>query len=135
MDDTAVGLAEKSSAEVKDSERVARLRERLERSLREAAEIEVELSRADGSIRGVPHYSVIEGRAHELGKQLSRAVQQRQMSELAAAQATTAKCPTCGTRCAVRPKKRPLQSVDGAAEIADAQGYCPGCRRSFFPAA
>lgn len=135
MDDAAVGLAEKSRADGRDSERVAQLRERLERSLREAAEIEVELSRVDGSIRGVPHYSVIEGRAHALGKQLSRAVQQRQMSELAAAQATTAKCPTCGTRCDVRPQKRPLQSVDGAAEVADSQGYCTGCRRSFFPAA
>jgi hypothetical protein len=135
MDDAAAGLAEKSGADGKDSERVARLRERLERSLREAAEIEVELSRADGSIHGVPHYSVIEGRAHELGKQLSRAVQQRQMSELVAAQSTTAKCPTCGTRCDVRPKKRPLQSVDGAGEVADSQADCTGCRRSFFPAA
>jgi len=135
MDDAAVGVAEKSCAAGADSERVARLRERLERSLREAAEIEVELSRADGSIRGVPHYSVIEGRAHELGKQLSRAVQQRQMSELVASQSTTAKCPTCGTRCDVRPQKRPLQSVDGAAEVADSQADCPVCRRSFFPAA
>jgi hypothetical protein len=135
MDDAAVGLAEKSCTDERDSERVARLRERLERSLREAAEIEVELSRADGWIRGVPHYSVIEGRAHELGKQLSRAVQQRQMSELVAAQATRAKCPTCGTRCDVGPQKRPLQSVDGAVEVADSEGYCTGCRRSFFPAA
>jgi hypothetical protein len=127
--------AEKSCAAEKDSERIARLQERLERSLREAAEIEVELSRADGSIRGVPHYSVIEGRAHELGKQLSRTIQQRQMNELAAAQSATAKCPTCGARCEVRVKKRPLQSVDGAAEVADAEGYCPGCRRAFFPAA
>jgi uncharacterized protein with PIN domain len=135
MDDAAIGLAEKGCVDGRDSERVARLRERLEQSLREAAEIEVELSRADGSIRGVPHYSVIEGRAHELGKQLSRAVQQRQMSELAASQATTAKCPTCGRRCDVQPQKRPLQSVDGSAEVADSQGYCTGCRRSFFPVA
>lgn len=135
MDDTAVGLAEISSADGKVSERIALLRERLERSLRDAAEIEVELSRADGTIRGVPHYSVIEGRAHELGKQLSRAVQQRQMSELAAAQATTAKCPTCGTRCDMRPIKRPVQSVDGSIELTESQGFCTGCRRSFFPAA
>lgn len=135
MDDAAVGLAEKSCANGRDSERVARLQERLERSLREAAEIEVELSRADGSIRGVPHYSVIEGRAHELGKRLSRTAQQRQMSELTASQAATTKCPTCGTRCEVRPQRRPLQSVDGTAEVTDSEGYCTGCRRSFFPAA
>lgn len=135
MDDAAGGLAEKSCADGKDSERLARLRERLERSLREAAEIEVELSRADGSIRGVPHYSVIEGRAHELGKRLSCEVQQRQTNELVACQASTAKCPTCGVRCELQPQKRPLQSVDGKAEVTDSQGYCIGCRRSFFPAA
>lgn len=135
MEDAAVKMSEKSCADAKESERIARLKERLERALREAAEIEVELSRADGTIRGVPHYSVIEGRAHELGKQLSRAVQQRQMSELVAAQLMTAKCPTCSTRCDVRPQKRPLQSVDGAAEVADSQADCPVCRRSFFPAA
>lgn len=134
MDDAAIGLAEKGGVDGIDSERVARLRERLEQSLREAAEIEVELSRADGSMRSVPHYSLIEGRAHELGKQLSRAVQQRQMSELAASQATTAKCPTCRRRCDVQPQKRPLQSVDGSADVADLEGYCAGCRRSFFPA-
>lgn len=134
MDDAVIGLAEKGGVDGRDSERLARLRERLEQSLREAAEIEVELSRADGSICGVPHYSLIEGRAHELGKQLSRTVQQRQMSELAASQPTTAKCPTCRRRCDVRPQKRPLQSVDGSAAVADLEGYCAGCRRSFFPA-
>jgi PHP family Zn ribbon phosphoesterase len=135
MEDAAVNGLEKSCAAEIDPERIARLKERLERSLREAAEIEVELSRADGAIRGVPHYSVIEGRAHELGKQLSRAVQQRQMNELVAAQSTKAKCPTCGEWCEVRVKKRRLQSVDGSAEVADAEGYCPGCRRAFFPSA
>jgi hypothetical protein len=133
MDDAAAGVVKESLAVEKDSERIARLRERLERTLREAAEIEVELSRADGTIRGVPHYSVIEGRAHELGKQLSRTVQQRQMNELAADQGATAKCPTCGARCPVDTTRRPLRSVDGAAQVTESRGYCLGCRRAFFP--
>lgn len=133
MDDAAAGVAKKTLAAEKDSERVARLRERLERTLREAAEIEVELSRADGTIRGVPRYSVIEGRSHELGKQLSRTVQQQQMNELAADQAATAKCPTCASWCPVETKRRPLQSVDGEAQVAESRGYCLGCRRAFFP--
>jgi hypothetical protein len=54
-----------------------RLKERLDGLLREAAEVQLELSRADGSIQGIPHYSVIEGQAHELGRQLSREVQPR----------------------------------------------------------
>jgi DNA repair exonuclease SbcCD ATPase subunit len=116
-----------------DSERSERLKARLERLLREAAEVEVELSRADGSIKGVPHYSVIEGRAHVLGKQLSREVQQRQMSELAASQSLTAKCPGCGTRCRLEATVREVNSVDGRAELQELAGYCPCCRRSFFP--
>jgi hypothetical protein len=135
MDDVGNGIGKRSVNAEKDFERVALLKERLERSLREAAEIEAELSRAEGAIRGVPHYSVIEGRAHELGKELSRVVQQRQMNELAADQAITAKCPTCGARCPVETKRRPLQSVDGTTRVAEARGYCLGCRRAFFPVA
>jgi DNA repair exonuclease SbcCD ATPase subunit len=124
---------EKSLFPATDSERSERLKARLDQLLREAAEVEVELSRADGSIRGIPHYSVIEGRAHTLGKQLSREVQQRQMSELAAGQAPTAKCPTCGTRCPLEAAARDVNSVDGRTELQELAGYCPCCRRSFFP--
>ncbi len=135
MDDSTAKGAEIHSGGTQDSERVARLQERLERALREVAQIEVELSRADGTIRGVPHYTVIEGRAHRLGRQLSREIQQRQMRELTADQATTCKCPTCGRRCAVRPKERTVQTVDGDSQLTEGLCYCAGCRRSFFPAA
>jgi len=134
MDATEPILSQKSSPEAADCERTNKLKERLELLLREAAEVEVELSRADGTIRGVPHYSLIEGRAHKLGKQLSREVQQRQMGELAALQAMTAKCPTCGTRCELRPQERDVKSVDGNASLQELVGDCPCCRRSFFPA-
>ena len=133
MDGTRTIRAEKSLAGVADSERVNQLRERLERLLRDAAEVEVELSRADGTIKGIPHYSLIEGRAHELGKQLSREVQRRQMSEMAASHATTAKCPDCGTHCALGPRKRPVTTIDGRIELQELVGECPCCRRSFFP--
>lgn len=124
---------EKSSAEAADLAKVGELRERLERLLHEAANVEVELSRADGTIRGVPHYSLIEGRAHELGKQLSRQVQQQQMNELAASQAATAKCPACGTPCRLRSQAREVKSVDGETDFQELVGDCPRCRRSFFP--
>jgi hypothetical protein len=55
------------------------LEEKLVRLLREAAEVVVELSRAEGAIVGIPHYSVIESRAHQLGRRLSRQVQERRM--------------------------------------------------------
>ena len=86
MDD-ATGAAQGEMSQVSPSDaKTAHLKERLEKLLREAAEVEVELSRADGSIKGVPHYSVIEERAHELGRKLSRQVQQRQIREAVASQ-------------------------------------------------
>jgi DNA-directed RNA polymerase subunit RPC12/RpoP len=133
MDGREAVLAGKNSSAAADSAKAEKLRERLDRLLREAADVEVELSRADGTIKGVPHYSLIEGRAHELGKQLSREVQQRQMNELAASHATMAKCPQCGTRCALRPQNRTVKSVDGDTTLQELVGDCPRCRRSFFP--
>jgi hypothetical protein len=135
MDDAAAVSFVKSSLVTSDSEKTVKLKERLEGLLREAAAIDVELSRADGSIRGIPHYSVIEGRAHQLGMQLSREVQRRQMSELAASQALSAKCPTCKTICKLETCNRALKSVDGTTDVQELVGYCPGCRRSFFPSA
>ena len=133
MDGAGAILPGKSSAEAADLARVNELRERLDRLLHEAANVEVELSRADGTIKGVPHYSLIEGRAHELGKQLSREVQQRQMNELGASHSTMARCPQCGTRCALRSQAREVKSVDGDTHFQEVVGDCPRCRRSFFP--
>jgi len=132
MDATEPIQSQKRSCGAADFDRTIKLKERLEQLLHEAAEVEVELSRADGTIKGVPHYSLIEGRAHELGKHLSCEVQQRQMSELAASQAMTAKCPTCGTRCELYPKKRDVKSVDGSATLQELVGDCPSCRCFFF---
>ncbi|MCY2987287.1 MAG: hypothetical protein NTY19_05395 [Planctomycetota bacterium] len=99
MDGTAAVQPKKFSENSAEETRTEQLKKRLESLFREAAEVEVELSRADGTIRGVPHYSLIEERAHQLGQRLSREVQQRQMGEVLASQSLTAKCPTCGIRC------------------------------------
>jgi hypothetical protein len=133
MDDGAAEVVKKSFAVEKDLKSISRLRERLERALREAVETEMELGRVDGTIQGIPHDSVIEGRAHELGKQRSCTVQQRQMNELTADQEATAKCPKCGVHCPVDTKRR-LQSVDGVADVTKARGDCLGYRRAFLPA-
>lgn len=115
-----------------DGRRVA-LEEKLARLLSEAAEAAVALSRADGTIVGVPHYSQIELAAHELGRQLSRQVQERQMRDLAAVDIPKAACPQCGQRCELIPKKRKLASIDGELEVTELEGRCPFCRRAFFP--
>jgi hypothetical protein len=111
----------------------ATLKEKLEQLLREAAEVSVALDRADGTIVGVPHYSVIEARAHELGQQLSCQIQARQMGEITAQAATSAKCPGCGARCDTDRKTRRVTSIDGPLTVEEPVGHCPNCRRDFFP--
>jgi hypothetical protein len=111
----------------------ATLKEKLEQLLREAAEVSVALDRADGTIVGVPHYSVIEARAHELGQQLSCQIQARQMGEITAQAATSAKCPGCGARCDTDRKTRRVTSIDGPLTVEGPVGHCPNCRRDFFP--
>jgi hypothetical protein len=112
-----------------------RMKKKLEDLLLEAAEVSVALDRVNGNIRGVPHYSVIEGRAHELGRQLSRQIQGRQMAEIVAGQVSKGSCPGCGRCCELIPTKRSVTSVDGDVELQDLKGYCPSCRRDFFPVA
>jgi hypothetical protein len=109
------------------------LKEKLDQLLREAAEVSVALDRAEGAIVGVPHYSVIESRAHELGKELSRRVQAQHMGDLTTGAASMAKCPECGTRCDTSHKKRKLTSIDGSLAVDEPVAYCPKCRRGFFP--
>ena len=114
---------------------LGQLKEKMDRALKEAAKAAVELDRTDGTISDVPHYSVIEARAHELGRRLSREVQQRQMNETVALQIPKAACPTCGTRCELVPKQRAVTSIDGRVDLQELEGRCPFCRRAFFPSA
>ena len=111
----------------------ATLKEKLDQLLHQAAEVSVALDRANGTIVGVPQYSVIETRAHELGRQLSRKIQALQMGVLASGHDSTAKCPGCGARCETVRKKRAVTSIDGAHAIEEPVGHCPACRRDFFP--
>src|SRR5262249_56569179 len=71
----------------------ATLKEKLDQLLQAAAAVSVALDRAEGTIVGVPHYAVIEARAHQLGQELSRRIQAQQMGELTAGAAASAKCP------------------------------------------
>lgn len=111
-----------------------RLQKKFDDLLREAAEVSVALDRANGTIQGVPHYSVIEARAHELGQGLSRQIQERQMSDIVAAQVSKGTCPGCGRRRQLIPTKRRVTSVDGVITLQEQEGYCTSCRKAFFPA-
>jgi hypothetical protein len=114
---------------------VGDLQEKLAQLLTEAAEVSVALDRANGTIQGVPHYSVIELRAHELGQQLSRQIQQRHLDTRVTQQATRTACPGCGTLCQLEPVKRTVTSIDGEVALPELRGECPKCRRACFPLA
>jgi hypothetical protein len=116
---------------MEDQNRV--LQEKIAKLLREAAEAKVALDRTDGKFKGVPHYSLIEDAAHELGCELSRMVQQMHMKELVANQGASGKCPTCGAPHRLEWKDRKVLSGDGPVELMEVVGYCTGCRKSFFP--
>ena len=70
MDGAAAVVSEKNSQIPLGDASTAQLMEGLERLAQEAAELDVELSRGDDWIRGLPHYFVIEGPAHALGLNL-----------------------------------------------------------------
>jgi hypothetical protein len=55
------------------------LQKKLMNLLTEAAEISVTLDVTSGIVQGAPHHVIIELRAHELGQQLSREIQQRHL--------------------------------------------------------
>lgn len=120
--------------QVMDDGNVA-LREKVAKLVREAAEAKVELDRAEGKIKGVPHYSVIEDAAHELGCEVSRLAQEIHMRELAANQPLSGKCPQCGGRRTLEVKKRTVTSADGPVKLVELVGNCPCCRKAFFPTA
>jgi uncharacterized protein with PIN domain len=111
------------------------LQEKLAGLLIEAAQVSVDLDRLNGTIQGVPHYSVIELRAHELGRQLSRQIQQQHMAAVVNHHVGRARCPACATETALESVKRRLTSIDGSVELQELEGYCRKCRRSFFPSA
>jgi hypothetical protein len=89
---------------------VVALQEELAGLLRKAAEVSVALDRLNGTIQGVPHYSVIELRAHELGRQLSREIQQRHMAAVVNHQVGRARCPACGTESELKLAEREAAS-------------------------
>jgi hypothetical protein len=44
-------------------------------------------------------------------------------------------CPTCGRLCTVAATERPIHATGGVVQLHEPKGYCPTCRRDFFPSA
>ena len=116
-------------------DRVRVLEQEFEKSLQRAIELKVQMDLEKGVVSKtkVPHYSVIENSAHEVGRELSRRVQQQHMNALAARKMGAAKCPKCGDRCDLAADQRQVTALDGTFPLLELQGYCSACRRAFFP--
>ena len=61
---------------------------------------------------GVPHYSIIEGRAHELGQPVAGG-SKHSIWTISPLTSSLGQMPQCGTRCDASRKKRQARSVDG----------------------
>lgn len=109
--------------------------ERKRQLLRELAELHTEEMAEAGDLDESTHFGQVERTAMELGKQLSREVQERAAREMAAEGETQAACPTCGTICETTLQQRTVTGMDGPIELTEAVAHCRRCRRSFFPSA
>lgn len=111
------------------------LQSRFEELLKEIAEVSTQMELEAGKLKNVPHYSEIELRAHFIGRQVSQAVQQRQLNEVVARRPEKFACPTCGEVCLAKSLRRQLRSIDGSVDLAELKAHCHACRRDFFPSA
>ena len=109
--------------------------QKLERLFSETAELAIEQELASLDPAKPPHFSQIEKMAHRLARQLSCRVQERANREVVAQVPTAADCPACGRSCQLKHATRTVQSIDGPIELLELSGFCPRCRRAFFPSA
>ncbi len=107
--------------------------QKLDAALKAATDAAVELQRLLPEHQGVPHYSVIEQAAHEVGIRLSCLIQHQRVGEIAAEAGPQAKCPGCQKLCNVDCPTRTVKSIDGEVEVIEAKARCSRCERDFFP--
>ena len=81
-------------------------------------------------------FDQMEDRALEVGSKLERFLMQRRLSDAARQKdAASACCPHCHKpqRVAASPKARRLRGRTGEVTFERREGYCPSCRKAFFP--
>ncbi len=110
------------------------LEEKLEFQMRAAAHTAAEIQALEQGSR-VPHFDEIEIPAHDLGKKLSRAIQEERAREVALQELGRVYCPDCKKQCRVEIEPRQVHSMDGPIELTEPVAHCRRCRRSFFPSA
>jgi hypothetical protein len=109
--------------------------EEIDGLLRRLSELLIEEQREQGVYQQTPHLCDLECASLALGRRLSRVSLARAVREVAAESDTHAACPTCGAGCLLTTSSRTVRSVSGSVDVIEPMGYCPACRRSFFPSA
>lgn len=115
--------------------RRAEATQKLDEALKAAADAAAELQRLSPEHKGVPHYSIIEQAAHDVGIRLSCLIQRQRIGHVAAEAHPRAACPGCGKLCDVDCQTRVVKSIDGEVEVLEPKACCSRCERDFFPSA
>ena len=82
-------------------------------------------------------FDQMEDRALEVGGKLERWLMERCLAEAARRKSAAglACCPQCHKplQCGAKPKERRLRGRTGEVSFPRPEGYCPSCRKAFFP--
>ena len=110
------------------------LKEKLDNLLAQASKAAAELQALKQG-DSTPHFDDIELPAHDMGKRLSRAIQEERAREVALAGLKGTRCIDCNQLCKIEIEIRNVNSMDGPIELTEPVANCRRCRRSFFPSA
>ena len=110
------------------------LKEKLDNLLAQASKAAAELQALKQG-DSTPHFDDIELPAHDMGKRLSRAIQEERAREVALAELKGTRCIDCNQLCKIEIEVRNVNSMDGPIELTEPVANCRRCRRSFFPSA
>ena len=80
-------------------------------------------------------FRTMEQIAHAAAAGLTEGALQTFLEQQAQALGEQQPCPDCGRLCVLRRQQRPLQAQGAQLEQSEPVGYCPDCRRDFFPPA
>lgn len=112
---------------------LANATQKLDEALKAAADAAAALQRLSPEHKGVPHYSIIENAAHDVGIRLSCLIQRERIGDVAAEAGPRAACPGCQKLCNVDCEPRTVKSIDGEVEVIEPRTRCSRCERDFFP--
>lgn len=100
--------------------------------LRVADQLEVDVR---GLLKKDVRFHVLESAGHALGRAVAQATTERLTLARAERLSGPQPCPTCGRRCPLVHRERPLETVDGPIDLCEPVCHCSACRRDFFPSA